>query len=192
MPIIVESKFFKLPELSEKAKHTAYDLWLQDFEHFDDFIIEDIKGILECLGFHNIKVWYSLGYSQGDHACFNARFHHKKGGIKELKANYPTLTEWHDIAKRINAIQRTNGYTAFGTVKITSECTVNIDSEYYHDHWSMNNESDFKAIIEDINNLIYKIIRLDYEDQTSFESFVEYADSNDFYFSECGKHYTWG
>src|SRR3546814_12883100 len=55
-------------------------------------------------------------WSQGDGASFEGRWHHAKGSVVKIKAYAPKDAELHDIAARLNAIQRRNFYQLYAII----------------------------------------------------------------------------
>lgn len=182
--------YFAYSDLSDKAKDKAFDKWRNSVEFFSEFIIEDITNILETIGFYNVKIWYSLGYCQSDFASFNARYSFKKGSLKELKVNYPHATEWHNIAKDLQELQRKNFYSLAG--KFTnSDFDIESKNERY---WSydQDNRDLLKPIIKEINRIIYNSIRAEYEYQTSQECFERWVNDFGIWFTIDGKYFVEG
>ena len=182
--------YFAYSDLSEKAKEVAFDKWYNSVEFFSEFIIEDITSILETIGFYNVKIWYSLGYCQSDCASFDARYSFEKGGLKKLKANYPNATEWHNVAEQLQELQRKNFYSLSGEFT-DSGFDVESKNERY---WSydQDNRDLLKPIIGEINRIIYNSIRDEYEYQTSQESFEQWVNDCEVFFTIDGKHFVEG
>lgn len=69
-----KEKLYKFEELSKEAKERAIEQWREKGYDFDDndaqFLTEDFKEILKERGFYDPKVYWSLGYCQGDGVCF--------------------------------------------------------------------------------------------------------------------------
>lgn len=69
-----EEKLYKFSELSEEAKEHALEEWRDKGYDFDDFdsqdLTEQFKETLKEKGFYDPKVYWSLGYCQGDGVCF--------------------------------------------------------------------------------------------------------------------------
>lgn len=66
---------YSFDELSPEAKEHALDkyrYWNTEDNAWSEFMEEDLKKQLEHMGFDGVEIAYSLGYSQGDGACFTA------------------------------------------------------------------------------------------------------------------------
>lgn len=66
----------KFSELSPEAKEHALDkyrYWNTEDSFWSEYLLEDFEKQLEYFGFEGIEVQYSLGYGQGDGACFTAK-----------------------------------------------------------------------------------------------------------------------
>lgn len=72
----IETQVFEYDELDEKAKEKARD-WYKDNDDMpflSEFIDEKAHELLTAAGFtvHELRMFYSLSYSQGDGASFDA------------------------------------------------------------------------------------------------------------------------
>lgn len=78
MPRIHETTLYSFDELSSEAKETAISSFQEDDSYldyeWDEYTISDFKTILELIGYYNIECYFSGFWSQGDGACFSARF----------------------------------------------------------------------------------------------------------------------
>lgn len=82
---------FKFEDLGEAAKQKAIDKYYEneDYPFLSDDLAEDVASQLEAkkVKHENLKVMYSLGYSQGDGLCFTGEF--TKGGVRmSIDHNY--------------------------------------------------------------------------------------------------------
>lgn len=79
MPITVETKLFKFEELSQEAQQKAIETHRESLDVDVSWMVGDFEeGVgtwaehLEHRNLFDVKeVWYSLGYCQGDGACFD-------------------------------------------------------------------------------------------------------------------------
>ena len=100
---------FSFEQLAPAAQAKALDV-CRDINTSDEFWYESLNEsslipFLEFLGFEDVKIYFSLGYCQGDYAELNsARFHYNKGFVKQLKADYPKWTKAHEMAERLHEI----------------------------------------------------------------------------------------
>lgn len=66
---------YNFNELSDSSKEVAIDSFRYIIDTHLDFFNEDCIGIIEQNGFYgNIKLYYSLGYCQGDGLSFSCEF----------------------------------------------------------------------------------------------------------------------
>lgn len=80
-------------ELSEKAKEKALNDYRanNDYYFLNDFITEYVKELLEeneILDTRSLEIFYSLGYCQGDGACFIGSFKWNGYDIKITKTSH--------------------------------------------------------------------------------------------------------
>jgi len=74
----IETKVYLFNELNEDAKQTAIDWYKRDLEIFLDCFNEDVIEKIKEAGFlGNIKLNYSLSYSQGDGLSFSCDYFDK-------------------------------------------------------------------------------------------------------------------
>lgn len=127
MPEVLEITVFRFEELSDDAKDRAR-AWYQeaglDYDWYDA-VYEDFERICEILGIclktravrlygggtrQKPCIWFSGFWSQGDGACFEARYSYRKSAAAEIRAYAPMDTELHRIADALAAVQRRNFY----------------------------------------------------------------------------------
>jgi hypothetical protein len=121
---IVEINLYKYKELSEQAQKKALDKFIE-YNHYDDMLSEilheSLKIFLEDVGIESIdedklKIYYSIGYSQGDGVCFigefrfkdspdivttvdhHSRYYHKKS--TDISSKYYNKGDEYDITQQ--------------------------------------------------------------------------------------------
>lgn len=125
MPRTVTKEIYQFDELTDKAKESARS-WFregigsEELTDYDDWrIMADILGIefkekrvkLYGGGTRNDPdISWSLGYTQGDGASFDAYYKFAKQAPKRIRDNAPTDAKLLAIAEGLAAIQKRNGY----------------------------------------------------------------------------------
>lgn len=186
-------EIFKLSELTEEAQKKALEKWNEHSEFDSQFIIDDYREILECIGFSDVKIYYSGFYSQGDGACFTGLYQYKKDWAKELKSH----CDYKDIIKiggRLQALQARYFYRL--------HCDIEHRGRYYYDNSvslsvSLSNNADISDydgvhdemldIIQDISRAIYKALEGEYDYQNSMEFFIDACEVNEYEFLANGE-----
>ena len=198
----IEITAYQFAELSDKAKQKAlekmYDINVHD-DWFDS-VYEDFKMICECLGitlnsrrsgkFDEPCIYFSGFSSQGDGACFEGSYSYVKGASKAIRDHAPQDKKLHAIADQLQALQKRNFYSLEGWTK-----------QFNHNYYSMSvgcersdckelandTEDDFKSLMEDLANWLYRQLETEYEYQTSEAAIIETIEANEYEFDENGK-----
>lgn len=178
-------------DLSEDAQKKVIERERCEGHHIDlDFIEYDIKDALKMLGFTDIKIYYDISYSQGSGACFIADdYRYIKGAAAAIKTEFTNWTALHDIAQRLQEIQRQRFY------KLRATITHN-NSHYYHENsttaqcsidYSKIDCAEFNDVIIDLNYLIYKTLLNEYEYQNSDEQIADFLSMNCYTYTAKGE-----
>ena len=169
-------------------------------------IYEDAAEIFKRLGIisekqvpmHNGKtltetgIWFSGFCSQGDGACFEGSYYYKAGSVKAIRDYAPKDETLHDIAERLAAVQKKNGYGLTATLKHRGnyyhENSVTIDVESSRD-WLVSQEShaEVSEALRDLMRWIYKTLQSEYDYQNSDEAIRDVIESNDYEFTADGR-----
>lgn len=181
-------EIFKLSELTEEAQKKALEKWNEHSEFDSQFIIDDYREILECIGFSDVKIYYSGFYSQGDGACFTGSYQYAKEWAKALKAH----CDYKDIiviGGRLHALQSRYFYRL--------HCDIEHRCRYYHENSVslsvlLSNDADISdydgahgdllSIVQDISRIIYHALESNYDYQASMEYFVDACEANEYEF----------
>jgi hypothetical protein len=196
---VVKTEVFKFDELSDEGKkkgvENLYDINVSDFEWWD-CTYEDATEIAALMGIEISEIYFSGFSSQGDGACFECSYSYQKGGVKAVKDYAPIDKELHQIAARLQAIQRKNFYKVGAEIKHSGS--------YYHENctdiqvWSNNeamggaNDEAYygtKEALKDFMKWIYRQLERQYDYLTSEEAIVETIEANDYEFTAEGKLY---
>jgi len=168
-------KVYKYEELSDEAKSKALDDYNDDndYDFLSDILNEDLIQLLEEAKIENenndAKLFYSLGYCQGDGVCFEGNFKHK--GI-----NFNVKHDGH--------------YYHSNSVDIEAEQIDDSDDDLKNDVKEAvieEAEAEFTEAYKEICDKIEKSGYEEIEHQRSEEAFKDYCEANERTFLENGK-----
>jgi hypothetical protein len=211
MPEIIETLVYHLDELTEAAKDKARDWYREGLiaEEWHEVVSEDFETIAALLGLklktHAVRlygggirqkpcVFFSGFWSQGDGACFEARYRHRPGAMKAIRRHAPLDSELHRITDALFAVQRRNRF------QITADITHR--GHYYHEYTmdiavsrdgeqpaTAGDESQIAKAFRDLARWLYRQLEREYEYQTSDEVIDETILANEYTFTEAGQRF---
>lgn len=181
MKTIVQ-KFFSDYTDDQKAEAKAFFN-----RHFEKFVphdewyectIGDIVCALECIGFSDVKVYFSGFCSQGDGAQFVGNYRYKKGGLAKVKKDYPQWTDLHDLAQALQTAEAKHFYNIRARIRSSGHysheyCTAFDFEDIRHNHgWVSEHfeESDFIDPMRSFMRAIYRMLEQEYDYLSSFET----------------------
>ena len=197
----VETKVYKLKELSDDAKQTALDKLresCQDYEWWD-YIFEDAKEIGKLIGITIDDIYFSGFSSKGDGACFDGSYEYNKGSVQAVKQHAPQDEELHRIVSELAAHQRKRLYQIRASVKHSGHyshrfCTdFSVDFESYFgggDSYDSEVEADVIELLRDYMHWIYKRLEAENDYMMSDEAIKETIDANEYEFTIDGEFYS--
>ena len=199
--ITTETKVYNLADinkdsdLKEKVLKENYDINVS-FEEWHEPELNNWKEILNRLGFADSTIHYSGFSSQGDGACFvtDDTFYYFKGQTAKIKEEYPTFTELHEIADRLQAVQKRGVYGLYGTITHRGHYSHHnsMDVEVFNRVGNCVNDSiqnEYAGIIKDLAKMIYKGLEKEYDYLTTEEAILITIAANDYKFTEDGELY---
>jgi hypothetical protein len=170
---------YLLKELPEATQRKIYDKWEFDYDLFTD----NYADFLTMLGFHKPDLHYNVSFSQSDDACFSCDyFDYEKGFVAKVKREYGTGTLL-DFAKRMHDIYKKTAYKMHGKVT-AGRCRSVVDFDYRNDFDKV--EDEFDSWLDDYSYYLLRELQNEILFQTSFESFTELCEANEYYFNENG------
>jgi len=190
---ITTYKFHELTD--EAARERALSWGREGFLDYPwwDFVYEDAKTIGALMGIEIAKIYFSGFWSQGDGACFEGEYAYVKGSVKAVKDHAPQDKRLHEIAERLQAIQKPNFYLLEARVKQTGRYS----HEYCTDIVVWNRDADsydepvdaeeVRTALRDFMRWIYRQLEQEYEYLSSDEQMGEFLSSNEYDFDEHGQ-----
>ena len=190
MPRIHETIVYKFDELSSESKEKAVTSFQDDdsYPRYDwhKDTINDFKTILELIGYYNIECYFSGFWSQGDGACFSARFSRNKRCLEKVKSYCPKEQEILDIVKTIQEdIPLHEEYQIKHSGRYSHEYCTNV---YYLGDNKKAEQLDerFLELSRQLMRILYKKLNTEYDYLNSYEAIIEYIKANDYEFTENG------
>lgn len=190
MPRIHETTLYKFNELSSEAKETAISSFQEDdsyldYEWYED-TINDFTTILELIGYYDIACYFSGFYSQGDGACFSARFSRNKRCLDKVKKYCPKEKKILNIVEQIQS-----------EMPLHEEYEIKHSGRYYHEYCTNvyylgdNNKAEqlderFLELSRQLMRILYKKLNDEYDYLNSSEAITEFIKANDYEFTEDG------
>jgi hypothetical protein len=213
MPRIVETKVFRLDELSDAAKDAAR-AWYRETAPGDDWyecVFEDFEAVCAILGVRlktrSVRlfgggtrpkpcIWFSGFASQGDGACFEGAYGYAPGAPKAIRVHAPRNSELHRIADGLQAIQRRNFYQLRAEVSQRGRgcheysMAIAVERDSPTDQaMTVDAEDAVAEGLRDLARWLYRPLEREYEYQTSDEVTDEAILANDYTFTEGGRRF---
>ena len=210
MPEVIELTLYTFDELSDEAKVKARD-WYRDGAldyHWWQFVYADFEDICDLMGVslrtatvplmgggtrQKPKIYFRGFWSQGDGACFEARYSYRKRCRTAVRAYAPLDTELHRIVDTLAKVQRRNFY------QLQAACFHR--GHYHHEycmHLDVNRrdvevggyaEDTVKEALRDLAHWLYCRLEKEYEHLTSDEAMDAAIEANRYRFTEQGQFY---
>ena len=190
MPRIHETILYTFDELSTQAKEKAITSFQEDDSYLDydwyQDTVDDFKTILELIGYYNIECYFSGFWSQGDGACFAAKFGREKRCLQKVKS-YCTEKEILDIVEQIQS-----------EIPLHEEYEIKHSGHYCHEYCTNvyylgdNEKAEqlnerFLELSRQLMRILYRKLKDQYYYLNSDEAIIEYIKANDYEFTEDGK-----
>jgi len=197
-------------QLSDEAKQRAREWWLEGFEFEPEY--ESFETAAKILGItfnthevklmngktrHEVNIWWSGFWSQGDGACFTGSYKFEPGCAEAIRKEFPTDSTLHEIADSLMALQcrlrllegksmngiisqNDNRYSHSGMMSVTAT-----DDE--GDELSLVVSNELQDSMRSFADWIYRSLEEEYHYQTSDEAVDETIIANEYEFDEDGE-----
>ena len=191
MPRIHETILYKFDELSTESKEKAITSFQEDDSYLDynwyEYTINDFKTILELIGYYDITCYFSGFHSQGDGACFSARFSRNKQCLEKVKSYCPKEEKILNIIEKIQS-----------EIPLHEEYEIKHSGHYYHEYCTNvyylgdNEKAEqlderFLELSRQLMRILYEKLNTEYDYLNSDEAIIEYIKANDYEFTEDGE-----
>ncbi len=206
MPRTVVRQVYQFAELSDAAKETARE-WFRGCIESDELTdYDDWTAIADILGVdfkqRSVKLYggatrydpdisWSLGYTQGDGASYDAHYKFAKQAPKKIREHAPIDAKLHAIADALAAVQKRNGYAltaqthAHNVASYSMEVNVS-DSRKPNEDPAPEAEAEVTAQLRAFADWLYDQIRAQNDYLTSDSAVDESIEANAYDFEEDG------
>ena len=190
MSRIHETTLYKFDELSTESKERAITSFQEDEDYlayeWDGDTIYDFTTILELIGYYDITCYFSGFHSQGDGACFSARFERNKRCLEKVKKYCPKEQEILNIVEKIQS-----------EIPLREEYEIKHSGHYYHEYCTNvyylgdsekaeQLDERFLELSRQLMEILYEKLNDDYDYLNSSEAIIEHIKANDYEFTEHG------
>lgn len=209
MARVIETTVFKFAELSDEAKEKAREWFREGALDHDwwDCVYDDAATCAKLMGIdldqkpvklmgggtrYDPAIWFSGFSSQGDGACFEARYSYVKGAAKAIRGHAGQDSELHRIADALQAVQRANFYQLVARADhrghyYHSGC-MRVDVSRADDREvSRETEETVTQLLRDFADWIYRQLEAEHDYRLSDENVDETILVNEYEFTESGK-----
>ena len=174
-------KVYAFAELSEAAKERALNAFRYTDVEFNWY--EDTFGTIrtagELLGLDIGQIYFDA-YS---YCIFDASYEYVRGAAKAIQAEFPRATDLHDVARKLQDLQKRHFYSL--SCNVASQRDTN---SYQCFRFGEDYEcEDLGDIIDDFAHWAQILLRDEYKYLTSDEAVKEMIEANGYEFDEAGK-----
>lgn len=213
MPEVIETTVYTFEELGPDAQAKARDWYCEIAPHHGwwQWVYDDFEIICRCLGI-TIKqipmngraptsrtrrcIWFSGFWNQGDGACFEGSWRYEPGSSLAIRAHAPQDSALHEIADRLQAVQKRNFYQLVADIRHRDR--------YYHAYcmdirverdtltWQAMTEDAEEIVIDimrDLAKWLYRTLEAEYEFLTSDAEIDAALKANGYTFTQEGRRF---
>lgn len=204
MSRVIEKTIYQFDELSDRAKERARD-WFRESGGPEDFeyVIDDAVTIGELMGIsfdtrtvqlmgggtrQEPKVYWSLGYCQGDFASFEGTYSYTAGAAKAVRGHAGVDKELHRIVDTLQDAQRRHFYKLGARCRSTHHNNQTVEA-YHRDNEYLDIGSagdEVEQALKDFSAWIYDQLRTEDEWRNADEQVDESIVANEYEFDEDG------
>ena len=174
-------KAYKFDELSEEAQERALnDLrWVNvDGDWYED-VYYTIRAAGELLGLDIGDIYFDTYL----YCTFDASYEYARGAAKAIQAEFPRATDLHDVARKLQDLQKRHFYSLSCAVREARDMNRYSCFRFGEDYEC----SDLGDIIDDFAHWARVLLRDESEYLTSDEAVKEMIEANEYEFDEGGK-----
>ena len=174
-------KAYKFDELSEAAKKRALNAFRDINVEYDwwDGAYDTICTAGNLLGLDIDRIHFDAYL----YCIFNANYEYVRGAAKAVKAEFPQDTELHDVARKLQDLQKRHFYSLSCAVREARSMNRYECFRFGEDYEC----KDLGDIIDDFAHWARVLLRDEYKYLTSDEAIQEAIEANEYEFTEEGK-----
>ena len=172
---------YSFAELSDDAQERALDEFRDinvEFNWYED-TFGTIRTAGELLGLEIGKIHFDTD----SYCIFDADYEYVRGAAKAIQAEFPHATDLHDVARKLQDLQKRHFYS------LSCAVTKGRSMNYYRCfRFGEDYEcEDLGDIIDDFAHWAWILLRGEYKYLTSDEAVKEMIEVNEYEFDEAGK-----
>ena len=172
---------YSFAELSDDAKKRALNAFRDINVEFDwwDGAYDTICTAGKLIGLDIDRINFDADL----YCIFNADYEYARGAVKAIQAEFPHATDLHDVARKLQDLQKRHFYSL--SCAVTKGRTTNRYSCFrFGEDYEC---EDLGDIIDDFAHWARILLRDEYKDLTSDEAVKETIEANGYEFTEGGK-----
>ena len=174
-------KAYKFAELSETAQERALNAFRDvnvEYNWWEDSF-GTIRAAGKIIGLEIGGVHFDI-----DSCCiFDAHYRYMRGAAKAIQAEFPHATDLHDVARKLQALQKRHFYSLSCAVREGRSMNYYRCFRFGEDYEC----EDLGDILDDFAHLARSTLRGEYKYLTSDEAVQEAIEANEYEFTEDGK-----
>jgi len=176
----------------------SWDWWEDTYSDFEEIckiigVDLDRKSVKLLNGKERTEpeIFFSGFWSQGDGASFFGRYRYAKDSKKKIREHYCEEAELIRITDALFAIQKAHMWGLSAEItKIgyhySHSNTMGVEVDFGNRTYNGEVEKEVRRLLRDLADWLYKQLEEEHEYQTSFESFKERCEGNDYEFTADG------
>ena len=174
-------KVYKFAELSKAAQERALN-------EFRDVNVgynwwEDTFGTIRTAGKIIGLGIGKIHFDTDSYCTFDAHYRYVRGAVKAIQAEFPTTTDLHDVARKLQALQKRHFYSLSCAVREGRSMNYYRCFRFGEDYEC----EDLGDILDDFAHWARSTLRGEYKYLTSDEAIQEAIEANEYEFTEEGK-----
>ena len=174
-------KAYKFDELSDDAKKRALNAFRDINVEYDWWTYGAYDTICTAGRLLGLDI-DRINFDAYLYCIFNANYEYVRGAAKAIQAEFPRATDLHDVARKLQALQKRHFYSL--SCAVTEGRTTN---RYSCFRFGEDYECDLGDIIDDFARWARILLRDEYKYLTSDEAVQEAIEANEYEFTEEGK-----
>lgn len=171
---------YSFAELSEKAKERALNAFRDinvEFNWYED-TFGTIRTAGELLGLDIDGIYFDTD----SYCIFDAYYRYARGAVKAVRNEFPRMTDLHEVARDLQALQRRYFYSLRCNVASQRDTNSYQCFRFGEDYEC----DDLGDIIDDFAHWARILLRDEYDYFTSDEAVQEAIEANEYEFDEAG------
>jgi len=174
-------KVYAFAELSDEAKERALNAFRcsnVEFNWWED-TFDTIRTAGKLIGLDIDRIYFDTDL----YCIFNADYEYVRGAAKAIQAEFPHATDLHDVARKLQDLQKRHFYSLSCAVREARSMNQYSCFRFGEDYEC----EDLGDILDDFAHWAWVLLRGEYKYLTSNEAIREMIEANEYEFTEDGK-----